>query len=88
MATLAVFRTQGTGCKLNNFSDRMESVERILRLHAQTLAHVEEDRVRLVQMISSVQTVDVSQVHNRLALANATIVSKFEAYDKLLNDRD
>ena len=42
----------------------------------------------MVQMISSVQTVEISAIHSRLAFANATIVSKFQSYYRLLSDRD
>jgi hypothetical protein len=71
---------------LNEFNDRLESLERYQRLHAQSIAHLDEGQVQSVRKLSGIHDVALTQINSRLEMANATIITKFAQIDQHMND--
>ena len=78
---------------LSELSDRLESIERMQRVHAQSIAHI-KDRSRqmyghvkeTVKLNDEARVVDYNNINARVQIANDRIVGKFRELDDSLND--
>ena len=78
---------------LSELSDRLGSTERMQRLHAQSIAHIEKQSKQMyghvkeaVKLSDEARVVDYNNINARVQIADDRIVGKFRELDESLTE--
>ena len=78
---------------LSELSDVLESIERLQRLHAHSIVHIEDQARQMhghvqqaIKLSDEARVVDYNNINSRANIANDRIIGKLQALDDALND--